>query len=223
MSNRYRFQDRGTAHHVNIKAVAGVHAFPDNAHRDFFLELLEYEIVASKWSCLSYTIMGTHYHVAVELEDLTLSSGFQRLSSRYARWFNRQHGRTGALWQARFYDVLIETDLQLLETERYIALNAKKAGLVAEPEDWPYCSYGATVGRFPKDPLVESDVVLRLLSRNPRVARARLRAFVNEPDRNRRRQMFLRARSEQAQTKPTRATRVVKDTLRSISSNPNAA
>lgn len=200
VSSRLRFQALGSAHHVNIKAVSGVRAFPDNAHRDRFLELLAEEVAASEWTCLSYTILGTHFHVAVELRDLTLSSGFQRLNGRYARWFNRQHGRTGALWQARFYDVLIESDLQYLETERYIALNAPKAGLVADPEDWPYCSYGITIGRYPKDSLVDSDRILRLLSSDPRQARTRLRAFVHEPDRHRRRLMFLRAKSEQAQT-----------------------
>jgi REP-associated tyrosine transposase len=200
MSNRLRIQFVGATYHVNIKAVTGVRAFPDSYHRERFLELLAAEIEKSEWRCLGYTILGTHFHAIVELRTLTLSSGFQRLNSAYSRWFNKKHGRTGALWQARFFDVLIESDYQFLETQRYVALNAPRANLVVNPEDWPYCHYGALIGRFPKDNLVDEDAVLRLLGRDRRRARIRLRAFVEETDRRRRREIFLRAKSEQAQT-----------------------
>jgi putative transposase len=200
VSNRIRIQFVGAAYHVNIKAVTGVRAFPDNHHRERFLAMLAAEIEKSDWKCLGYTILGTHFHVIVELQSLTLSSGFQRLNSAYARWFNKKHGRTGALWQARFFDVLIESDYQFLETQRYVALNAPRANLVENPEDWSYCHYGAVVGRYPKDNLVDEDAILRLLAHDRRQARLRLRAFVEETDRRRRRQIFLRAKSEQAQT-----------------------
>jgi len=207
VSNRVRIQFVGATYHVNIKAVTGVRAFTDARHRERFLGLLASEIAKSDWKCLGYTILGTHFHVIVELQTLTLSSGFQRLNSAYARWFNKKHGRTGALWQARFYDVLIESDYQFLETQRYVALNAPRANLVEHPEDWPYCHYGALVGRYPKDNLVDEDTILRLLGRDRRQARIRLRAFVEENDRRLRRQIFLRAKSEEAQTEVRTKTR----------------
>jgi hypothetical protein len=207
MSNRLRIQSAGDAYHVNIKAVSGVRAFPDTLHREKFLGLLAAEVSKSDWRCFGYTILGTHFHVVIELTDLTLSSGFQRLNSSYSRWFNRRHGRTGALWQARFYDVLIESEFQFMEMQRYLALNAPRAGLVDRAEDWQYCHYGSLIGKHPPDPLVDEDAILQLLAVDKRQARLRLRAYVEEPDRRVRRQMLLRAQSERAQTrKGARAT-----------------
>jgi REP element-mobilizing transposase RayT len=194
-------------YHVNIKAVSGVRAFPDTYHRSRFLDFLAEEVAKSDWICLGYTVLGTHFHVLIELADLTLSSGFQRLNSRYSRWFNRKHGRTGALWQARFYDVLIESDFQLLEAERYVALNAVRAGLAERPEDWPFCHYGALVGVHPPDPLVDEAAILRLLGRNRSQARLRLHAYVEEVDVRVRRQTFLRAKTERARTPKVAARR----------------
>jgi putative transposase len=196
MGSRLRLEYVGATYHVNIKAVAGVHAFPDNAHREHFLELMRDEIARSDWTCFGYTILGTHFHVVVKLNARTLSSGFQRLNSMYARWFNRGRGRTGAMWQARFYDVPVESAYQFLETQRYLALNARRANLVEEPEDWQYCHYGALVGKHPRDELVDEDAILRLFGRDRARAQLRLRAFVDESDRRRRRQMFLRASSD---------------------------
>ena len=72
--------------------------------------------------------------------------------------------------------------------------------MAAEPEDWPFCHYGALIGLHPPDELVDEDEILGLLARDPKRARARLRDFVEDGDPRRRRQMFLRACSEEAQS-----------------------
>ena len=200
MSSRYRVEVVGGTYHVNTKAVAGVRAFPDAFHREYFLELLRAEINKSQWTCLGYAVLGTHYHVVLRLTKPSLSRGFQRLNSRFARWYNVIHSRTGALWQSRFFDVSVESDFQLLELQRYLAHNATRASMAAEPEDWPFCHYGALIGLHPPDELVAEDQILGLLARDPKRARARLRDFVEDVDPRRRRQMFLRACSEEAQS-----------------------
>jgi len=196
MSSSWRLQEVGGVYHVNTKAVAGLKAFPDHRHRDAFMELLGRELELSEWECLGYTVLGTHYHAVLRLEKLTLSSGLQRLNSRYARWYNRRHGRTGALWQRRFFARVVETESHLLELQRYLAYNAPRAKLIDAPEDWPYCSYGALIGLHPTDPWVDEDAVLAAFGRNVGLARRRLRAYVAELDPRVRRQTLVRARSD---------------------------
>jgi len=191
MGSRLRLEVIGGTYHVNIKAVAGAKAFPDAFHRDYFLDLLDAELAKSRWTCLGYAVLGTHYHVAIRLEKYSLSSGFQRLNSSYSRWFNRRHGRTGALWQSRFFDVSIDSDFHFLEVQRYIARNATRAGLTQAPEDWPWCHYGALIGLHPPDRLVAEDEILDLFSPNRRRARQRLREYVEEADPRRRRQTIV--------------------------------
>jgi putative transposase len=196
MSNAHRIEIAGATYHVNSKAVAGVRAFPDFFHRHVFMKFLEYELAESDWECLGYAILGTHYHLVIRLTKSTLSSGFQRLNSRYARWFNTQHQRTGALWQRRFYDTMVETDAHLLELQRYLAYNAPRANLAEAPEDWPYCNYGALIGVHPPDQYTDERFLLGLLHPDPRRARQLMRVFVEERDPRQRRQTLLRRRSD---------------------------
>ncbi len=169
-------------YHLNTKAVSGCTVFRNDHDRAIFLELLAAEIARSEWTCLAYTVMGTHYHLLLRLNEPTLSTGFQRLNGLYARIFNARTKRRGAVWQRRFHDTLIESDAHLLETTRYIAWNASRANLADRPEDWPWSSYGATIGRFPPDPLIDERAILELFSDDLAVARERYRRFVEERD-----------------------------------------
>ncbi len=199
MSNTYRIEIPGGVYHVNTKAIAGIKAFPDFRHRQKFMDLVGEEIERSCWTCFGYAVVETHYHLVIRIEKLTLSSGFQRLNSRYARWFNLNHGRRGAFWQRRFHDTLVESDSHLLELQRYLAYNAPRAKLSATPEDWPYCNYGSLIGLHGPDPYVEEGEVLALMARNPRRARQLFREFVEERDPRVRRQTLLRRRSDAEQ------------------------
>jgi hypothetical protein len=198
MGSPPRIEEVGIIYHVNTVAVDSLKAFPNYYHRDVFMKMFGLEMELSGWECLGYTVLGTHYHAAIRLTELTLSSGFQRLNSRYARWFNAEHSRKGALWQSRFFDVVVETEWHLLELQRYLAYNAPRAKLAERPEDWPHCSYGALIGFYPRDPWVDEDEVLAAFGSNTKRARARLRTFVEERDPRVRRQWFLRGTSEAA-------------------------
>jgi putative transposase len=182
-----RIEIAGALYHVNAKAVHGLNLFRDDVDRLVFLRRLAHEAGLSEWTILSYSLMTTHFHVLLRLRKESLSSGFRRLNSLYAKDYNRRHERRGALWQRRFHDSLIEGDTHLLETVRYIARNAPRANAVAEPEEWPWCNYGSAIGVLPVDPIVDEGELLGLFGASPEVARARLKAFVEEPDPRRRR------------------------------------
>jgi REP element-mobilizing transposase RayT len=140
----------------------------------------------SEWCILAYSLMTTHYHLLLRIEKATLSSGFHRFNSIYARAYNRRHGRRGALWQRRFFDTIIETDGHLFEAIRYIALNAPRANACESAEEWPWSSYGASIGSAPPDPLIDERELLRLFGTRRDVAMRRLRAYVEEVDPRRR-------------------------------------
>jgi putative transposase len=93
-----------------------------------------------------YTQMGNHFHLVIETLEATLSTGMRQLNGVYAQWFNRRHGRVGHLFQGRFYSELVEREPHLLEVTRYVVLNPVRARMVAEPVDWPWSSYRATIG-----------------------------------------------------------------------------
>ncbi|HZQ15870.1 MAG TPA: transposase [Gaiellaceae bacterium] len=197
MSNPIRIEIVGAYYHINSNALDGMSLFRDDVDRLQFLELLGKEIGRSEWTLLEYTLMTTHYHLLLKLNKPTLSSGFQHLHSLYARYYNRRHARRGVVWQRRFHDELIESDPHLLECIRYIALNPPRANMCAKAEEWPWSSYGASIGVHEPDFLVETGELLAFFGSSRRDARRKLRAFVEERDpRERRRQIRLRRASD---------------------------
>jgi putative transposase len=177
-----RIEVVGATYHVNGKAVHGTKLFVDESDRALFLRMLRAEARRSDWCVLAYSLMTSHYHLLLRLDRPTLSSGFHRFNSLYARVYNKRHGRRGALWQRRFFDTIVDTEGHLFEVIRYIALNAPRAQACANAADWPWCGYGAAIGDAPADPLVNERELLRLFGQRPGEARARLRWFVEEAD-----------------------------------------
>jgi putative transposase len=177
-----RIQKVDMTYHVNGKAVDGVKLFRDEFDRQMFLDLLADQASRSDWCVLGYCLMTTHYHLILRLRKLTLSSGFQRMNSLWARRYNKRHDRRGALWQRRFFDSIVETDDHLYETVRYVALNPTRANMCALPEDWPWSSYASGIGLAPPDPIVDEQELLRLFGSRPNEARKMLRAVVEEID-----------------------------------------
>jgi putative transposase len=91
-----------------------------------------------RWDIVAYCLMPTHYHVVVDVEVERLSSGMQRLNGSYAHYFNRRHGRSGALFQGRFHTRRIDSDEYLAALCAYVPFNPVRAGHCKRPEDWPW-------------------------------------------------------------------------------------
>ena len=70
-----------------------------------------------------------------------ISIFLKELKGRFAQWYNRRHGRYGALWADRFKSVLLEGGEALATVAAYIELNPVRAGLCADPKDYRYCGY----------------------------------------------------------------------------------
>ncbi len=75
-----------------------------------------------------------------------LSQFMKGLLIRFTRWFNRTHSRTGTLWEERFKSVIVESGVATRTMAAYIDLNPVRAGMVKDPADYRWSSYGEAVG-----------------------------------------------------------------------------
>jgi hypothetical protein len=57
------------------------------------------------------------------------------------RYFNFTYRRSGTLWEGRYRATVVDSERYLLTLMRYIELNLVRAGLVANPQDYPCSSY----------------------------------------------------------------------------------
>lgn len=146
--------------------------------RERFLWGLGDSVKRFEWSCLAYCLLTNHYHLLIHTPEDTISRGMHRLNGLYAQWFNDTHGVDGHLFQGRYYSGLVTTDAHLLELARYIALNPVRAGICACPEDWPWSSYAAVVGKARRPWFLHVEELLAHFGSTPVSARPAFAAFV---------------------------------------------
>lgn len=85
-----------------------------------------------------------HTRFTYRMHDL--SEFMKGLLIRFTRWFNRVHSRKGTLWEERFKSVIVESGLAARTMTAYIDLNPVRAGMVKDPADYRWSSYGEAVG-----------------------------------------------------------------------------
>ena len=87
---------------------------------------------------MAYVVMPDHMHWLFQLSaEHSLSAVIRLLKGRSAIAVNRVSGRKGPVWQAGFHDHGIRMDEDLRMLARYIVGNPVRAGLVAQPGEYP--------------------------------------------------------------------------------------
>lgn len=134
--------------HVYTHCVWAVqNLYRDDIDRAEFLRHLAAAAAARPgWACLLYVLMGSHYHLIVQVEDDVLPRLMHRINLAYARHHNRRYALRGHVQYWRYSSRRIEDDDDLVNTYAYVANNPVEAGLCAAPADWPWSSYAGTIG-----------------------------------------------------------------------------
>lgn len=111
----------------------------------------------------AWVFMRNHVHLLLTPEQPTsIAQLTQWMGSRYVRWYNRRHERTGHLWQGRFYSSVIETQRYFLTCCTYIDQNPVRAGICPHPGTFAWSSYARLALGIPDALLTEHDEYRRL-------------------------------------------------------------
>jgi len=146
-------------HHVCNHAIAGAPLFGDADDYLFRLGQLSEIVRDGDASCLAFVLMGTHEHLLLRFEDGMISRVMQKLNRNYAVAFNRRYGRKGHVFDRRYFNKRQQSNEQLLQTFRYVALNPDRHG-AARAEEWPWSSYPGLIGLKPRAPFVDAGAIL---------------------------------------------------------------
>jgi REP element-mobilizing transposase RayT len=177
---RPRLIEPGGIYHVTSHGVDTIRIFRGDSDRVTFLNLLAPATRRFGWDVFMVCLMDTHIHVLLQVREPTLSVGMERIKGDYARAYNRAYGRRGHLFEGRFGSRQIATDGHLLNTIRYIAMNPVEARMCRDPEEYAWCSYGATVGVGRRWPWISDEPMLAQFGPTRSRAVEVLRDFVGE-------------------------------------------
>lgn len=99
--------------------------------------------------CLLHALalMKNHVHlILTPIDAAALAKLIQRTAQRYAQQRNALRETTGKLFEQRYLAKPILSERQLAVTTAYVELNPVRAGIVADPQDWPWSTYALHAG-----------------------------------------------------------------------------
>jgi putative transposase len=141
-------------HHIIWRGNNRQAIFADAQDQRLMLALLLEASRQHKVAIHSYVLMTNHLHLlATPTEEPALSLMMQQIGRSYVRLFNQRQSRTGTLFEGRYKSAVVQTERYLLACMVYIDLNPVRAGMVSEPQQYPWSSFSHYAG-LQTDPLV---------------------------------------------------------------------
>ena len=120
---------------------------------------------AARFDCSvhAYCLMTNHVHLLVTPRTAdSCALMMKNVAQRHVQRINNRLGRTGTLWEGRFYSCPVLSARYLLACYRYIELNPQRANMVRHPSEYAWSSYRQNARGDPQDLLAAHSVYLAL-------------------------------------------------------------
>ncbi len=192
----------GRYYHIYNRGNNRENLFLSSRNYRYFLKLYGQHIqpVAETFA---YCLLSNHFHVALRTRTEAQQEAFFNLESgpiskigplskpfklrhpsrafnnffiAYARGFNNENGRTGALFESPFERKIVDNPHYFLTLIAYIHRNPQAHGFVDDFREWPWSSYGAVMEDNPTK-LARDEVLAWFNGRSSFAA-----AHADEPD-----------------------------------------
>lgn len=136
----------GVPYHITQRGTDGRMVFLADPDRTAYLRILALNREEARVRILAWCLMSNHIHLVAipECED-SLEILMRRVHGRYAQMFNARAGRSGHLWQSRFFSCALDSR-HLWRALAYVERNPVRAGLVERPEQYRWSSARAHLG-----------------------------------------------------------------------------
>ena len=138
----------GLAHHVTQRGNNRHDVFFTDDDYRLYLAFLKDQADRFDFRVFGYCLMTNHVHlIGIPEDDRSLAKTIGRTHFCYSQTINRLHGRSGHLWQGRFYSCGLDED-HLWEALCYVERNPVRAGMAEQAWEWPWSSVRAHVEGF---------------------------------------------------------------------------
>jgi len=166
----------GYPHHITQRGNNRSRVFFDEEDRKVYLKILGHYSEEYGIEIWAYCLMDNHIHLLVvpRRED-SLARGIGGTNLVYTQHINRKYGRSGRLWQSRFYSCVVDKERYLWAVAKYIEGNPLRVGLVDNAEGYRWSS-----ARFH---LLGEEDVLKCSNWLQESERSKYRDYLREPGR----------------------------------------
>ncbi len=174
-----RIDIAGYPYHIITRGNNKQILFRDDDDRLCYLGILAKAWKKFGFNFHTYSLMDNHIHLLLTIKENFYLAGLMHwVQLGYARYFNGRYKQVGHVFQARYHAIVIEKDAYLLNVDRYIQLNAVRAGIVAKPEDYRWSSYRDCLSPA-KNSYLEHATVLNYFGSSNETRIAAYREFVD--------------------------------------------
>ncbi|OGQ17796.1 MAG: hypothetical protein A3B70_00535 [Deltaproteobacteria bacterium RIFCSPHIGHO2_02_FULL_40_11] len=146
-------------HHVVQRGNNKSKLFREIKDSETYLRFLKEYAQEESIDIVSYCLMPNHIHLlAIPRVDGSLQKMMHRLNISFAQYINKKYGRSGALYEGRYFCALVNNERYLWAVCRYIELNPVRAGMVGNPTHYVWSSARFHMNKINFDPVVEKPV-----------------------------------------------------------------
>ena len=155
MPRQARVVAPGCALHVTQRGNNRQDVFFVDDDRRVYLETLRQQAARWRLDVLGYCLMTNHVHlVAAPADKKSLAKAIGRTDFLYTQYVNRMHGRSGHLWQNRFYSCALD-EVHLWRALCYVERNSVRARRVRLAWNYRWSSGPAHTGQIDPSGLLD--------------------------------------------------------------------
>ncbi|MBA4421781.1 MAG: transposase [Syntrophus sp. (in: bacteria)] len=143
----------GYPHHITQRGNHREAVFTEPGDYSRYLNWLAQYAEKYSFDVWAYCLMPNHVHlVGVPGNDGSLARTFNTVHMKYAQHHNRKSGKTGHLWQGRFFSCVLD-ERYVYAAIRYVEMNPVRSGLCGCPEDYLWSSARLHIAGIRTSPL----------------------------------------------------------------------
>ena len=132
----------GVHYHIILRCNNKERLLEEQGDFNQLLKLLDEIRKKSFFKLYNYDFLHSHVHLMLSTHgEYYTDKIMHELCLKFAKDFNKRHGRSGHLWAHRYRSRILTNEKHALACLRYQNRNALSAGLVSKPEDWPWSGY----------------------------------------------------------------------------------
>ena len=180
MARPWRIQYEGAIYHIMSRGVGGGKIFLTNEDYSKFLEYVEKAREKFGLDIFAFVLMSNHYHMLIRTNEPNLSRTMQWIQTAYSIYYNREHKRSGHLFQGRYKSIVVGDESYWNVLSFYIHLNPLRAGIIEKLSKYKWSSYRDYVSAMKVHKWVNSEAVLDGFGKNILNARKEYRKLIRE-------------------------------------------